>query len=687
MKREPAGLYILRFIMGFALLAFIAMLYWSSVTIEQNVRDLKASVDSLQSDIFNVRIEIDRIRAPSPQKEPSFEKKSDPAPESPNLFAEDKFYSTTLPLMLGDDFSPSGNYRQATIGRPSNLNPFSQWSQVNEWKGLCQATLGTSHFGIYETLGPEAAYRMEERINEESGKPEFWLFLRDDLSWEPLRQAFFSGTVSLDPRFLIQHPLTAHDYKFWYDALMNPFNQEAGAVALRTYYGDVESVEAVDAHTLVVRWKTKNIDGKPRVRYAARQLTAGMQPLAGFVYKYFANGRKIVENDEDPDTYRTNSVWAQNFAVHWANNAIVSCGPWRFEGWNERRIKMVRNPGYFNPLQALMEERTTSFKANPDSAWQDFKVGHVDTVSLSPDQLIEWEDFLNSDLYARQKEQNLEAGRIDYLVRSYSYIGWNAAKPYFQAKEVRRALTMALNRKRIIETILSGMGVEITGPFFVGSPSYDQSIKPYPYDPVGARLLLEKEGWFDSDGDGILDKEIDGERIPFSFGITYYVKNSTTKAVCEYVAMALGEIGIDCRLNGVDLADLSAMFDDKSFDALLLGWALGTPPEDPRQLWHSKGAEEKGSSNAVGFANEEADEIIDALEYEYDKEKRIELYHRFHQIIHEEVPYTFLYTPRAAFLYRDYVENVFIPADRQDLIPGANVEQPQSTIFWLRPHA
>ncbi len=75
--------------------------------------------------------------------------------------------------------------------------------------------------------------------------------------------------------------------------------------------------------------------------------------------------------------------------------------------------------------------------------------------------------------------------------------------------------------------------------------------------------MLEEEGFSDLDGDGILEKEIDGEKLKFEFALTYYVKNSTTKAICEFIVTALKEIGIKCNLNGVDVADLSAMFDDK----------------------------------------------------------------------------------------------------------------------------
>ena len=55
---------------------------------------------------------------------------------------------------------------------------------------------------------------------------------------------------------------------------------------------------------------------------------------------------------------------------------------------------------------------------------------------------------------------------------------------------------------------------------------------------------------------------------------------------------------------------------------------------------------EKGS-NFVGFKNEEADRIIEEARREFNAEKRRKLYHRFHEILHEEQPYTFLFTSEA----------------------------------------
>jgi len=695
MNKEPIGLYIFRLLLGFGLFAFMCLLYWSSTLIEDDLRSMRSDMGQLKNDLFMLRSEaeknhIDILQMLPKQKKNDSEKKHNLDEASyPNLLHNDPFFATTLPKLLGKDFQPLWTQHTATIGKPDTLHPFSNWSQVAAWYDRCIANLSQLEFGKYETLAPDMAVSIEERTDQKTGTPEFWIHLRDHVYWEPLQLEFFPPGFQLAPQFLHRNQVTAEDFKFYYDALMNSYVQEPGAVSLRTYYGSIEEVKVIDKLTFTIRWQSKEIlgrDGKktPRIKYIAKSLTGALKPLPCFVYKYFSDGTKIISDDSDPNTYRTNSVWAQNFAEHWAKNIIVSCGAWIFDGMNERQIRFTRNPNFYFPYAALTAAIETEFKDTPENIWEEFQNGHLDSYGLQPDQLSEYKKFLQSPAYKRQVDEGNSVKRLDYVARTYTYIGWNQAKPYFKSAKVRRAMTMAIDRRRIIENYLNGLGVEITGTFFRYSSAYDPSISPWPYSPEEARRLLAEEGWYDSTGNGVVDKLIDGKRIPMKFTLTYYVKNPTLKSVCEYVSTALKEIGVDCSLLGVDIADLSAVFDDKSFDAVCLAWSLGNPPEDPRQLWHSSGAKEKGSSNAIGFANQEIDDIIDKLDYEYDRQKRIALYHRFNAIIHEEQPYTFLYTPKVALLSREYLQNVFIPADRQDLIPGATVAEPDPNIFWIK---
>jgi len=701
MNKEPIALYIFRFVMGFGLFAFMLLLYWSSVLIEEDMEELKATLQVISKEIKTLHRPQRGIQASSTsnQKKPETLKRGQETttladrphidPQLPNLLKEDPFYLTTLPKMLGADFEAHGTFEQATIGKPHHLHPFNNWSHINTWTEMCSATVAKMQFGKYETLAPSLAIKMEERRDQKSGVPEYWVHLREGLYWQPLNPKFFDGVI-LSAHFTQKHPVTAKDFQFFFQAVMNPYNQEPGAISLRNYIGDIEEIRVIDPLTFVVRWKTQIVDdedGKPvnRMKYIAKQMTGALRPLASFLYQYFPDGSKIIEDDSAPDTYLTNSTWAQNFAQHWAKNYIPSCGPWSFNGMSDKAINFARNGEFYEPLAALATGTRVKFKSSPDSMWQSFKAGNLDSYTLQPDQQLELDDFLNSAQYQKQADAGNSINRLDYLARNYSYIGWNQKKPFFKSRKVRQALTMAIDRERIINQNLNGMGVEITGTFYRYSQAYDASITPWPFDPYKARRYLEEEGWYDSDGDGVIDKVIDGKRTPFIFSLTYYVKNPGSKAISEYIATALKEIGIICHLNGVDIADLSATFEEKSFDAIFLGWALGTPPDDPKQLWHSEGASQQGSSNAIGFSNPEIDAIIEALQYEYDKKKRIALYHRFDAIIHEEQPYTFLFSPKVALLYRNRLQNVFIPADRQDLIPGANVGEPQPNIWWLKP--
>ncbi len=691
MQKEPLSLYLFRFVLAFGLFAFMAMLYWSSLLVEEDLKIIKTQLQQLKEQTRQTKSAVSESATPRPASTPSAAplKRTHIDPALTNLLKEDPFYAETLPKLLGPTFKPQGVSRGATIGRPDDLHPFSNWAQSNAWTSQCLVGLARLEFGKYETMAPDMAIKIEERQQQGTNVPEFWVHLRDGVYWQPLNEGLFEGKVTLAPHFLQKHQVTAEDFKFWFDAMMNPHLQAPGAVSWRTYYGDLEKIEVIDPLTFVVRWKPKEFTDaagqkEERINYIAKQLTGGLRPLASFLYKYFPDGTKIVEDDQDPETYRTNSVWAQNFVEHWAKNIIACCGGWIFEGMTERQISFRRNPDHYFPLDVLIDREEAEFKNTTDAIWQDFKIGRIDSYTLQPDQMIELENFLQSPYYQEQEKSGNSIEKLQYNARSYNYIGWNQARPFFKSEKVRQAMTLAIDRTRIIQQYLNGMGAAITGPFAHDSPAYDKSIVPWPFDVQAAKYLLEEEGWIDSDGDGVLDKMIDGKRVPFAFSLTYFVKNPTTKSICEYVATALKEIGVQVKLNGVDMADLSAAIDEKNFDALYMGWALGTPPEDPRQLWHSSGAKEPGSSNTIGFSNAEVDKIIDQLTFENDQKKRLALYHRFHAIIHQEQPYTFLYAPKTTFLYRSYLQNVFIPAERQDLVPGADVAQPIDSVFWIK---
>lgn len=292
MNKEPIGLYIFRYILGFAMFGFMAMLYWSSLLLEEDLKALHSDVSEIKGKINEVLSLVEMKDQHEGQNAPlmtsSFKNKDGKEssqllshanserphidPSLPNLLEEDPFYTKTLPELLGKGFRPKGSFKEAVIGRPHNLHPFSKWSHISSWQELCSGSPSKMQFGKYETFSPDMAIKMEARKMKDSEATEFWVHLRDDLFWQPLKQNFFPEGMTLAPQFLKKQPVTAHDFSFFYDALTNPHVQDAGALALRTYYSDLEEIEVIDNLTFVVRWKTHLVDtenGKkePRIKY------------------------------------------------------------------------------------------------------------------------------------------------------------------------------------------------------------------------------------------------------------------------------------------------------------------------------------------------------------------------------------------------------------------------------------
>jgi peptide/nickel transport system substrate-binding protein len=681
MKDRFSAFILVRLFFYLLFTALFGLLYWSNLLQEERLVSIQSQVEKLENSVQQISLKPSCTYTDPRQKNDTAYHSYD------NLLQKDPYSTKILPTLLGNDFIPKGTLRMATIGTPDTLHPFSQWAQVVEWMNYCQATVAKEKFGYYEELAQDFALRLEERQTDRPDRVCFWVHLRRDLYWQPLEQRHFSDEIVLDEHFLQKHPVTAHDFKFYFDALQNPHVDLADAVSSRFLLRDIEHITVIDDYTLAVcAKKVEKKDSFGNVSfvlpYTTKFYIAGLRPLARFVYQYNPNGTKIAPNDSFKDFYQTSSLWAERFVHHFASRVIVSCGPWLFDGMTKQGIRFRKNPQFYNPYSALYQEMEIYFLESPDAIFREFVAQKIDLCVISPQDLIELDRFTKSDTYAEFRQKGMDFNRLDYLQRTYSYIAWNQKNRLFESKKVRQAVTLAIDRNRLIRQNLQGQAIVVTGPFFVSSEGYNETLEAFPYDPDQAKRMLAEEGWFDSNADGILEKVLDGNVVSFRFRLSYYVKNPISKANAELIALFLKEIGIECTLNGIDLADLSMEFEDKSFDALLLAWSLTSPPEDPRQLWHSESADEKSSSNIVGFRNKTVDLLIEQLQYEHDKEKRKELLHKIHEVIHDEMPYTFLYTPKATLVWWNWIHNIFIPKERQDILPGATQEQPATMYSW-----
>jgi peptide/nickel transport system substrate-binding protein len=437
-----------------------------------------------------------------------------------------------------------------------------------------------------------------------------------------------------DAHFQDGHPITGEDVLFSIKALKCPL---VNAPFQRVYYESIVDAQLLDPST--IRFKAKepyflheNVLGGigvlPRHYYDPENLLKDVTvaELAGNYSKHEEHVRKF----------------AQHFNQNYSRNPMGS-GPYKFKSWSTgQEVVLERDPNYWGNGkegidQAYLDVLKYRVINNMDAALVNLKAGNLDAMTLEPLQHLRQ---TSGGRFEKDYEKYI------YSRPSYTYIGWNNVHPIFQDMRVRQAMTYLTNREQMVKTLLFDLGQVVDGPIYRFRPEYDEGLYSHPFDPQKALALLREAGWQDTDGDGILDKEIDGQRTAFRFEIKFNSGNDIRKGVALALQDELRKHGIDANVRALDWTIFLDDVRNHNFDAVILGWAMSVTEPDAYQVWHSSQAENRGS-NMISYKNPRVDAILEEYRRIFDADQRIELYREFQRILNVEQPYTFLFMQKA----------------------------------------
>ena len=136
--------------------------------------------------------------------------------------------------------------------------------------------------------------------------------------------------------------------------------------------------------------------------------------------------------------------------------------------------------------------------------------------------------------------------------------------------EVRKALAHSFDWESWLKTAYHGLGKIVTGPQFYFGPGYDSSITHFPYDTDTAEELLAEAGWYDRDGDGIIDK--DG--VPFRFKYLMSAGNKASERFSQKLQESLAQVGIQMEIVALEWASFLEKVLNKDYDAMGMAWVL-----------------------------------------------------------------------------------------------------------------
>ena len=411
-----------------------------------------------------------------------------------------------------------------------------------------------------------------------------------------------------DVKFHDDQPFTAKDVIYTFQKTMD---EKTPNPQKKVYYQDVLNVYAPDDYTVVFIMK------KPY--YKSLEFLGGMEIIPEHIYSKLDN---FVLND-----YNLKNP--------------VGTGPYRFSSWKTReKIILTRNEKYWGRLPQIKKLEYKIIEED-SIALQALKKQDLDMNNLNS---FQWERQTNSEKF------NRIFNKLKYPATSYNYIGYNTRKPPFDDRRVREAMTYLVNSEKVRRTILSGLAEITTGNFWINSKQYNQNLKPREFSPEKALELLKSAGYSEN-SEGFLEKN--GKVLSFELmipsGAEFYRK--FTPVFKE----DLGKYGITVNIRQIQFQSLIEKINKREFEAMMLGWSMDIE-NDPYQLWHSSQIE-KGH-NFTGFTTPELDHLIEQARLEFRSEVRNAYYHRIHEILYENQPYTFLFTSYSLVALQKRFQNV-----------------------------
>jgi peptide/nickel transport system substrate-binding protein len=542
---------------------------------------------------------------------------------SQRLNSLEKSFSQVLPKNTASDIHKS----TATEEYPGDEGDWLVWAFAVEPKTLNQISVDSDTYSKWMTVETVFESLLVYDYDEVKLKPH--LAKSYEVSDDGLEITF---TLRDDIHFSDGVPITADDVIFTYQTITNP---KIDAADMAQSYVDVKGFKKIDEKT--VRFTMK------RPYFKAIELLSmwdtGIYP-------------KHIYDFKDPQEFNKRT-----------SNPIGS-GPYIFEKWDTgKKITFCRNENYWGPKPKI-KKVVYKFITNDKARLQALQSGTVDIIIPAPDQfmdLVENESFANKFRCLAYWNPGVP----------FLYIGWNQDTPFFTDRRVRLAMTQMIDRKTILQHLLKNSGKIITGPYFINSKENNPDIQPWPYDVQKAAQLLDEAGWKDRDGDGIRDK--DGR--PFRFKLLYSADYILYQNLAKILKDSAAKLGIDIIADPVEWSILATRLPEHNFESMIMGWG-GDIIEDYYQIFHSSQADNRGA-NYVCFRNAEADRLMEQVRCTMDEEKRIELSHMLHSLLHYEQPYTFLFTRPTYRIISPRFENVkvhklglkeeewFVPKDKQ----------------------
>lgn len=284
------------------------------------------------------------------------------------------------------------------------------------------------------------------------------------------------------------------------------------------------------------------------------------------------------------------------------------------------------------------------FYNSEKSLIENYVRGDVKSVSgISPD---------NAMLLKNEKTRILQTP----LPRVFAVFFNQVTNKVLAYKEVRQALSLAVNRQGIVTSVLQGFGTPLDSAV---PKSFTGEVQSGARDATShheeAIALLEKNGWL-LNANGIREKKVGNTIIPLSFSISTS-DAPELKEVAEHVQANWKQIGADVSIKIVEGGYLNQnVIKPRKYDALLFGQVVNRDL-DLYAFWHSSQRDDPGLNVAL-YSNSTVDKTLEMMRIETKASTRQELYKKIESELQDDIPAIFLYSPHFIYVLPEELKGI-----------------------------
>jgi peptide/nickel transport system substrate-binding protein len=263
-------------------------------------------------------------------------------------------------------------------------------------------------------------------------------------------------------------------------------------------------------------------------------------------------------------------------------------------------------------------------------------------------------DMLTSFNLENYAELNAsEAVKVkSYESNSLPVVIINHDNPVLKQIEIRQALDMAINRHDLLESLYSGQGNLISGPFPYNSPYNNTDVDPTEYSMEKAKNLLESIGYIEG-ADGFMEKN--GEILKLDF-VVFTSDDPTMSALFTNLKKMWENIGIKINLKSYMKNTFYDALQKRKFDLIYFQRKFDISA-DIYTLYSSEYGK-KGQPNFGNYQNPMVDRFLKQSMFSVDFQTKMEINKKLHEIIHNDVANIFLWQIPAYAAYSSKLKNV-----------------------------